>query len=414
MKLFTEIAKLYQIRGQEEKIVHGRKMNALECIEGAYLLVEDGIIKGFGTMDELDAQAYAEAEQISLKGRSVLPTWVDSHTHLVFADWRNHEFLDRLNGLSYQEIAERGGGILNSAERMREADEDVLFEAAMVRLNKLIAKGTGAIEIKSGYGLSTETELKMLRVIRRIKAAAPIPVKATFLGPHAFPARYKDDPDAYIDEIINEMIPAVAAQGLADYVDAFCEQGYFNLEQTERILKAGLAHGLVPKVHVNQFNAFGAVELCVRYGARSVDHLEELNPEDIAVLQTSDTIAVGLPGCSFFLGIPYTPVKALMDADVPVALASDFNPGSAPDGNLNFAFSLACTQMKMSPNAAVNALTMNAAAAMDVVDELGSITVGKRANFIVTEAINDLSFLPYAFGDDGIASVYINGERFTG
>ncbi len=413
MKVFTEIANLYQIRGQEEKIVRGQKMNALECVEGAYLMVSDGKIEAFGPMSDLEAGAFSGIERISLKGKSVLPTWVDSHTHLVFADWRNHEFLDRLNGLSYQEIAERGGGILNSAERMREADEDALFEAAMKRLNKLIAKGTGAIEIKSGYGLSTETELKMLRVINRIKAAAPIPVKATFLGAHAFPARFKNDPDAYIDEVINEMLPAVAAEGLADYVDAFCEQGYFSLDQTERILKAGVQHGLVPKVHVNQFNAFGAVELCVRYGARSVDHLEVLNPADIEALKSSETIAVGLPGCSFFLGIPYTPIRELMAADIPVALASDFNPGSAPDGNLNFALSLACTQMKMSPKAAVNALTLNAAAAMDATDEVGSITVGKRANFIVTEPINDLSFLPYAFGDDAIDAVYINGERFT-
>lgn len=411
MKVFKGIKILYQIRSSSEKIVSGTKMNDLPHINNAWLAVDKGLIHDFGSMESFDPNAFQHCEQIDLSGRMVLPTWVDSHTHLVFAAWRSQEFLDRLKGLSYQEIAARGGGILNSAEKLAQASEDELYVSAMARLNLLIGKGTGAIEIKSGYGLSTAAEIKMLRVIKRIKTNAPIPVKATFLGAHAFPSRFKDNPNAYVDEIIHEMLPQIAEEKLADYIDVFCEKGYFDLEQTAKILDAGKRYGLVPKVHVNQFNAFGGVGLSIKYGARSVDHLEELNQADIESLANAEsTIAVGLPGCSFFLGIPYTPVRELMAANIPVALATDFNPGSSPDGNMNFVLSLACTQMKMLPEEAINAMTLNGAAAIDLTDEVGSISKGKRANFIVTEPIEDLSFMPYAFAHDCIERVYINGE----
>ncbi|MEX2596252.1 MAG: imidazolonepropionase, partial [Salibacteraceae bacterium] len=364
MKLFINIKTLWQVRPASTNIVFGKKMDELPFIHNAYLSVKDGKIESFGEMNHLSKERFEHYETIDAQGKMMLPTWVDSHTHLVFADWRNTEFEDRIKGLSYQEIAARGGGILNSAQKLSTATEDQLFDDAMLRLNRLIALGTGAIEIKSGYGLSTAAELKMLRVIKRIKKASQIPVKSTFLGAHAFPRQFIGQENEYVDLIVDEMLPAIKAEGLADYIDAFCEIGYFNLEQTKRILEAGANIGLKPKVHVNQFNAFGAVEMCVNQNAISVDHLEELSDADIASLSTSSTIAVALPGCSFFLGIPYTPVHRLMDADIAVAIASDFNPGSAPDGNMNFLLSLACIKMKMTPAQAINAMTLNAAAAV--------------------------------------------------
>lgn len=387
-------------------------MNELPSLDDAWLAVKDGKILAFGEMSDLDRSHFNGFEEIDATGRLMLPSWVDSHTHLVFADWRNQEFEDRIQGLSYQEIAARGGGILNSAQKLREASEDELYESAMSRLHALIKKGTGAIEIKSGYGLNTESELKMLRVIRRIKESSPIPVKATFLGAHAFPNEFKENPEGYIDLIINEMIPSIAKEGLADYVDAFCEDGYFNVSQTERVMVAGKNAGMKPKVHVNQFNVIGGIEACVRLGALTVDHLEVLSDEDLEALKQSETLPVALPSCSFFLSIPYTPVRKLMDADLPVVLATDFNPGSTPSGNMNFVFSLACIKMKMTPAEAVNAMTLNAAAALELEEDLGSITRGKRANLILTKPVKALSYLPYAFGDDHIEQVYVNGEAF--
>ena len=412
MKLFTHIQSLHQIREASVRRISGKKMNELPSLDDAWLAVKDGKILAFGEMSDLDRSHFNGFEEIDATGRLMLPSWVDSHTHLVFADWRNQEFVDRIQGLSYQEIAARGGGILNSAHKLREASEDELYESAMSRLYALIKKGTGAIEIKSGYGLNTESELKMLRVIRRIKESSPIPVKATFLGAHAFPNEFKENPEGYIDLIINEMIPSIAKEGLADYVDAFCEDGYFNLSQTERVMVAGKNAGMKPKVHVNQFNVIGGIEACVRLGALTVDHLEVLSDEDLEALKQSETLPVALPSCSFFLSIHYTPVRNLMDADLPVVLATDFNPGSSPSGNMNFVFSLACIKMKMTPAEAVNAMTLNAAAALELEEDLGSITRGKRANLILTKPVKALSYLPYAFGDDHIEQVYVNGEAF--
>lgn len=413
MKLFTNIGCLAQIRDADENIIRGSKMNDLPSIEKAWLAVKNGLILDFGAMSDLDRSAYTGFQEISIGNRLVLPTWVDSHTHLVFASWRAKEFEDRINGLTYEEIANRGGGILNSAKAIALASEDELFEAAMQRLDQLIKMGTGAIEIKSGYGLDLDAEMKMLRVINRIKAETQVPVKATFLGAHAFPSACKGREQAYVDYVINDMIPAVAEAQLADYIDVFCEKGYFNIAQTEAIMDAGAAHGLKSKIHVNQFNAFGGVKACVERNAISVDHLEELNNEDVDSLVGSATIPVALPSCSFFLSIPYTPAKKLMDADLPLALASDYNPGSTPSGNMNFVVSLACIKMNMTPNAAINAATINAAAAMEISHEVGSITVGKKASFMVFEQGANTSFIPYSFGRNTISDVYINGEKYS-
>ncbi|MEQ9186502.1 MAG: imidazolonepropionase [Cryomorphaceae bacterium] len=412
MKLFTNIKELHQVREAKAGRVRGKHMNQLPSIKNAWMAVKDGKIEAYGKMDDLRTDAYSAYVHTDLSGRMVLPTWVDSHTHLVFAEWRNQEFEDRIQGLSYQEIASRGGGILNSARKMEAAREDDLFQAAMQRLHSLIAMGTGAIEIKSGYGLTIESELKMLRVIKKVKENAPIPVKATFLGAHAFPDAYKDNHDGYVDLIINEMLPQVVQEGLADYIDAFCEDGYFNVEQTVRIMKAGEASRLKSKIHVNQFNSIGGVQACVDQHALSIDHLEVLTNNDLLALTGSSTLPVALPSCSFFLGIPYTPVRELMDADLSVVLATDYNPGSTPSGNMNFIFSLACIKMGMTPAEAVNAMTLNGAAAIELESEIGSISQGKRANFIVTDPISSLSFLPYAFGEPHVSEVYINGTAF--
>lgn len=411
MIVFTHIKSLLQTRTEPTLVVKGRAMKILPHINNAWMSVRDGKIEGFGSMDDFQPSDFDGYEVIDASGRFVLPAWVDSHTHLVFADWRNQEFEDRIKGLTYQEIAERGGGILNSAQKLNEQSEDQLYDAAFARLQGLIIKGTGAIEIKSGYGLNLEAELKMLRVIKRLRENVPIPIKATFLGAHAFPEDFKHRQDEYVNHIIEVMIPEVASQKLADYIDVFCEEGYFSVAQTERILSAGMAYGLKPKVHVNQFNAIGGIEACVKHKAVSVDHLEVLDDRDLRALKGSSTIAVALPSCSFFLEIPYTPARALMENDIAVALATDFNPGSTPSGNMNFVFSLACIKMKMTPEEAVNAMTINAAAAMEISDRCGAITSGYLANFIVTERINALSFLPYAFGEGHLSAVYISGEK---
>ncbi len=412
MKLFFGIENLAQIRSLDVKIVRGEEMADLPIIKNAWMATKDGLMEAFGGMDEFDELRFSDYERIDCKGCSILPTWVDSHTHLVFADWRADEFEYRIKGLSYEEIANRGGGILNSAIKLQNADEQELYKSASARLKQLIAMGTGAIEIKSGYGLTLDSELKMLRVIKRLKAEFPIPIKATFLGAHAVPITYNGDTDKYVSHIINEMIPAVASENLADYIDVFCEKGYFTVNQTVKVMEAGVKHGLKSKIHVNQFNAIGGIKACVDHNAISIDHLEVMNSEDFDALENSDTIPVALPSCSFFLGIPYTPAREIISRGLPLCLATDFNPGSAPSGSMNFVVSLACIKMNMTPSEAINAATINGAAALEISSEIGSITVGKRANFIITKEIKHLAEIPYHFGAPLIQDVYIDGEKF--
>ncbi|WP_298896074.1 imidazolonepropionase [uncultured Psychroserpens sp.] len=408
--LITNIKELLQVREHNVTIVKGDDMKVLPVLKNAYVLIEHDTIVEYGSMDDFDD---IEADEIiDATGKIVLPTWCDSHTHIVYAGDRTQEFVDRINGLSYEDIANRGGGILNSAEKLQNTSEDDLYEQAANRLTQVIKSGTGAIEIKSGYGLTVEAELKMLRVIKRLKKEFPIKVKPTLLAAHAIPKDYKDNKKGFIDLVVNEMIPAVANEHLAEYIDVFCEKGYFDLEDTERVLKAAEAHHLIPKIHVNQFNAFGGVALGVKYNALSVDHLEELNPEDVSVLQDTTTIPVALPSCSYFLSIPYTPGRTIIDAGLPLALASDYNPGSTPSGNMNFVVSTACIKMKLTPEEAINAATINGAYAMGVSNSYGSICRGKKANLILTKDIPNYYYIPYAFGDDLIDKVIINGEIF--
>jgi imidazolonepropionase len=340
----------------------------------------------------------------------VFPTYCDSHTHLVFAASREGEFVDRINGLSYAEIAQRGGGILNSAEKLQNATEEKLFKDALVRLKELVQMGTGAIEIKSGYGLTLDAELKMLRVIKRLKENTDVTIKATFLGAHAIPKEYKDNKDGYMDLVINEMLPKVAKEGLADYVDIFCEEGYFTVADTERLLKVANEFGIKAKTHVNQFNAIGGVKASVNLGALSVDHLEEMAEDDYNALQNSECMPTILPSCSFFLGIPYGPARKLIEKGLPVALATDYNPGSSPSGNMNFVASLGCIQLKMTPEEVINATTINTAYAMGVEKELGSICIGKKANLFITKPMPSYSYLQYSFGQNMIGRVMLNGK----
>lgn len=412
MKLFKNIKSICGIQPLIDKPLRNSELNTLNEIHNAYLIVKDGKIARFGKMESITINEEDFSEIIDCTGKIILPTYCDSHTHLVFATSREEEFVDRINGLSYEEIAQRGGGILNSAAKLKDADEKELYEAAAKRLEGLIKLGTGAIEIKSGYGLSVEGEIKMLRIIKRLKAHFNIPIKATFLGAHAFPKEYKENKEGYIDLIINEMLPIIAKENLADYIDAFCEENYFSVAQTERIIKAGAQYGLKPKIHVNQFNALGGIEMSVQNHAVSVDHLEEMTAKDYESLSGSDTIATALPSCSFFLGIPYAPVKEMIAKNIAIALASDFNPGSTPSGNMNFVVSLACIQQKLTPEQAINAATINGAFAMEVADEVGSITIGKKANFILTKPIKSIYYLPYSFGENCIDSVWIDGEMF--
>ena len=405
--LFTHIKELLQTRPKSEVKVVGDAMKTLPHIKNAFLRIQGDTILDFGAMADLVVQETDKV--IDVSGRIILPTWCDSHSHLVYAGDRSQEFVDRINGLSYEAIAAKGGGILNSAQTLQETSEDTLFNQSMERVNALIKLGTGALEIKSGYGLSTEAELKMLRVIRAIKDKTPLKIKATFLGAHEIPTQFKSNKQAYIDLIINSMLPEIARQKLADFVDVFCEKNYFSIDDTEQILKVSAQYGLVPKIHVNQFNAFGGVKLGVRYNALSVDHLEVLNQEDIEILKDSNTIPVALPGCSFFLGIPYTPARKLIDSGTALALASDYNPGSAPSGNMNFVVSLACIKMNLTPEEAINAATVNGAYAMDISEQYGSITTGKKANLIITKKMTSYRQIPYHFGNNPIHQVMING-----
>lgn len=383
-------------------------MKELPKISNAWLLIEDDKISDFGKMEDLPEVKVDQT--IDLTGKIVLPSWCDSHTHLVYAGNREQEFVDRINGLTYEEIANRGGGILNSAKTLNETSEEDLYEQSAARLEEVIRLGTGAIEIKSGYGLTKEGELKMLRVIKKLKENYSLPIKATFLGAHALPSEYKNRKEVYLDMVITEILPAVARENLAEYIDIFCEKGYFNIEDTNRLLEAGQKYGLQPKIHVNQFNAIGGVQAGVAHNALSVDHLEVMKPKDIKSLIGTPTMPVALPGCSLFLSIPYTPAREIMEAGLPLALATDFNPGSSPSGNMNLVVSLACIKMKMTPEEAINAATINAAYAMGLSKTHGSISRGKKANFIVTKNIPSYAYLPYAFGTNAIEDVYLNGK----
>lgn len=398
------------MRGVAPEIRKGVAQGFVPSVRNAYLLIEDGRIADYGQMHELDLSGsrYKNIEISDVAGSIVLPAFCDAHTHIVYAGSREQEFVDKINGLSYKEIAARGGGILNSSALLHNTSEDELYLSAMKRIGEIKAQGTGAVEIKSGYGLSVEDELKMLRVIRRIKETAGIPVRSTFLGAHAYPMRYVDNRQWYIDEIVNVMIPAVAADGLADYIDAFCEDGFFSVEDCSRIFEAGVKHGMRVKVHANQMGMTGGVEVGVKYNAISVDHLESAGYEQIKVLQRSGTIAGLLPGATFFLNMAYAPARKIIDAGVPVMLASNYNPGSCPSGDIRFEMSLACIALKMNPYEALNACTINAAYAMDLQDELGSITIGKRANLIITKPVTSFDFIPYSFTSPWIKEVVIS------
>ena len=406
--LIINIKELIQVREKGISKVSGVEMNVLPTIKNAFLLIENDVIVAFGAMDNCPKTTVDTT--IDAIGKMVLPTWCDSHTHIVYAGNREQEFVDRINGLSYEEIANRGGGILNSAKKLNETSEDELYNQSKVRLEEVMKLGTGAVEIKSGYGLSVEGELKMLRVIQKLKVNYPITIKATFLGAHAFPLEYKENHKGYIDLIINKMIPQIAKEQLADFIDVFCEMGYFSVEETEQIMAAGIQFGLIPKIHVNQFNAIGGIKAAVKYNALSVDHLEVMNPEDIEALKNTETMPVALPSCSYFLSIPYTPAREIISAGLPIALATDFNPGSTPSGNMNFVVATACIKMKMTPEEAINAATINGAFAMGISKTHGSITIGKKANVIITKPITSLYQLPYAFGSNLIETVIIEGH----
>ena len=405
--LFIHIKELLQTREKVELKVMGKSMSELPHIKNAFLRINGDTIHSFGPMDELVVEDSDEV--IDVTGKIILPTWCDSHSHVVYAGDRSQEFVDRINGLSYEDIAAKGGGILNSAQTLQNTSESALYQQSIKRVNELVKLGTGALEIKSGYGLTTDAELKMLRVIKKIKEKSAIKIKATFLGAHAIPKKHSDNKKEYLDLIINHMLPKIHKEQLADFVDVFCEKGYFSLEDTEQVLNAAAKYDLIPKIHVNQFNAFGGVALGVKHKALSVDHLEVLNNEDIEALKNTDTIPVALPGCSFFLGIPYTPARPLIDSGLPLALATDFNPGSAPSGNMNFIVSLACIKMKMSPEEAINAATINGAFAMNASKEYGSISIGKKASIIITKELTSYRQIPYHFGNNPIYKVMING-----
>lgn len=409
--LIINIKELLQVRENHIDKVSGDEMAILPTLKNAFLLLENDLIKDFGLME--NCPKINIDKTIDATGKIVLPTWCDSHTHIVYAGNREQEFVDRINGLSYEEIANRGGGILNSAKKLNETSEEEIYNQSKKRLEEVISQGTGAVEIKSGYGLTVDGELKMLRVIKKLAENYPITIKSTFLGAHAFPKEYKENHSGYIDLIIDEMLPKIAEEKLADFIDAFLETGYFSVEETERIMEAGKKYGLISKIHVNQFTAINGIEACVKHDALSVDHLEVVTDEDIEVLKNSKTIAVALPSCSYFISIPYTPARKMLNAGLPLALASDFNPGTTPSGNMNFVVATACIKMKMTPEEAINAATINGAYAMDVSKTHGSITKGKKANLIITKPLNSFYEIPYCFGSNLIENVIINGKIRT-
>ncbi|MCC6600631.1 MAG: imidazolonepropionase [Crocinitomicaceae bacterium] len=411
-RLFKNIKGLVNVWDQPPVLVSGREMKELPVLENAWLAVEDDLIADFGMMSEWPGISdWRDLEVIDAEGKYIFPAWCDSHTHIIYAGSRESEFEDRIRGLTYEQIAAKGGGILNSAKLLHTESENDLYESAWKRLNEMMYQGTGAVEIKSGYGLTTESELKILRVIQRLKEQHPLTIRATFLGAHALPEIYKGIPDKYVDLIINEMLPAIASEKLADFIDVFCEKNYFSVAQMERILDAGQKFGLPPKVHVNQFNSIGAIDAAVKKNALSVDHLEVVTEADIRALCSSTVLPVALPCCSLFIGIPYTPARRIIDRGLPLALASDYNPGSSPTGNMNLVVSLACIQMQMTVSEAIQAATLNGAAAMALSNTHGSISPGKKANFFVTKEMPSVAFLPYSFGSVLVEEVYIGGEK---
>jgi imidazolonepropionase len=413
MKILLEnIKELVQVVEEPLLFRSGAEMSSVKTIRNAFLIIRDEVIEEFGRMDQLKDK-YMDDDlliEIDCSNRLVYPSFVDSHTHLVYSNSRESEFVSRIKGLTYEEIARNGGGILNSAKRLHETSEEELHKSAMDRIFEIMKTGTGAVEIKSGYGLNTEDELKMLRVIRKIKETSPICIRSTFLGAHAVPEEFKNNPSEYVDIVINEMIPQVAADELADFIDVFCDKGFFSQQDTDRILMAGMKYGLRPKIHANELGFTGGVQVGVKYNALSVDHLEYIGDEEIALLKNTETMPTVLPGAAFFLNLPLSPVRKMIDAGLPVALASDYNPGSSPSGNMSFISSLGCIKYNMLPEEVINATTLNAAYAMGVSDCLGSISKGKIANLFITSDVDGIASLPYHFGSDLIETVIINGE----
>ncbi|MCQ2284128.1 MAG: imidazolonepropionase [Bacteroidales bacterium] len=413
--LVKNIKQLVQAETKNIKFRAGKEMQNLPIIDNAFLLVEGEKIKDFGRMEDLMPETLSKVkehiEEIDATGKMVFPSFCDSHTHIVYAGSREVEYIDKIKGLSYEEIAKRGGGILNSAQRLHETSEEELFDSAWQRLEEMASFGTGACEIKSGYGLSTEDELKMLRVIRKLKQKSPLTIKANFLGAHAVPLKYKQNPDEYVDLIINEMIPMVAAEELADYIDVFCDKGFFTCEQTERMLMQGIKYGLRPKIHANEMDCSGGIQVGVKYNALSVDHLEYTGDEEIAVLRESETMPTILPGAAFFLGMVCAPARKMMEGGLPVALASDYNPGSCPSGNMQLVLAMGSVMYKMLTEEAINATTINTAYAMGVQDELGTISKGKQANFYITKPMDTIYYMSYGFGSNKIDQYFLNGKR---
>jgi len=406
--LIKNIKTLYQIEeAEQKKWAAGKAMAQLPSINNAYLLIKEDKIAAFGKMEDCPTNV---DDIIDATNKMVLPTWCDSHTHLVYAGSREGEFEDRIKGLSYEEIAAKGGGILNSAKKLNETPEEQLLEDALKRCNEIIATGTGAVEIKSGYGLSEAGELKILRVIKKLKSLTPLTIKATFLGAHAIPTEYKNNRQGYLNLLTNQILPQIAEEQLADFIDVFCETNYFTVPEMETILEAGAKYNLIPKVHVNQFTSIGGIQAAIKHKALSVDHLEVLNQQDLQALQNVNTIATVLPSCSFFIKIPYAPARKIIDAGLPLALASDYNPGSTPSGNIPFVLSLACIQQKLLPEEAINAVTLNGAYAMGLEKQFGSIAIGKKANIIITQKMPSLAYLPYAFGSQHIHYTILNGK----
>ena len=410
--IIKNIAEIVQTESTPKKWVAGADMQNLNTIKDAFIEIENEVISDFGSMNNWSGiEDWNNTQIIDAEGGMVFPTYCDSHTHLVFAESREEEFIDRIKGLSYQEIASKGGGILNSAKKLQETSEDKLFEDALVRLKNIMKMGTGAVEIKSGYGLTLESEIKMLKVIKRLKENTDITIKSTFLGAHAIPKEFKTNKAGYMDLVINTMLPQVAKENLADYVDIFCEVGYFTIEDTKKLLNAADKFGIKAKTHVNQFNAIGGVKTSVDLNALSVDHLEIMNDDDFEALSKSNCMPTILPSCSFFLDIDYSPARKIIEKDLPVALATDYNPGSSPSGNMNFITSLGCIKLKMTPEEVINATTINSAYAMGVEKELGSIAKGKKANLFITKPIKNYAYLAYSFGDHLIKKVFINGKE---
>ncbi len=413
--LVKNIRQIAGLLDDDVQLLKGAAMQQLQTIDNSFLWVEGDRIADFGSMEQPEMAQYAAvAQQIVDAWQGwLLPSFCDSHTHLVYPASREIEYVDKIRGLSYEEIAKRGGGILNSARKMAETNEEQLLEDAMERLSEIAAYGTGAVEIKSGYGLNTENELKMLRVIRELKKRSPLQIVSTFLGAHAIPLEYKGQQEKYVDLIINEMIPMVAGEELADFIDVFCDKGFFTEEDTDRILNAGMKYGLRPKIHANELARSGGIQVGVKYNALSVDHLEFTFEEEIELLKSSDTIPTILPGAAFFLNMPLAPARKMIDAGLPVAFASDFNPGSSPSGNMQLILSMACIQFRLLPNEAINATTINGAAAMDLSHIAGSITRGKLANFYITRPMPSLEYLPYYYGVNKVGMVFLNGKRIV-